>query len=342
MKQRDGKAAAKQSNLQLLRILLIVMVIVLHVNNKDIGGGLAYSQGHNSNLFMMSFLESLSICAVNGFILLSGYFLIERREGKPHKVLSLFGWVIIYNVAFTVFFMALNRTGNIFTLLGALIPQNWYVILYCTLFLVSPYLNRVVLEFTKEQYKKMLIILLILFSVEPTFMDLFLDVTGAGLMGVSTISLGGSQGGYTLVNFVLLYFIGGYIRKYEIKAKSIVALAGYLCLTIVIWLFSFLSESAWNYCNIFVVFQAVCLFLLFKNMTIKSKVINFIAEYVFGIFLIHDRILVKICKLMNLDKFCQGGTVSLIFTTLVIIGITFVCALLIDMIAKFAARRVMR
>ena len=59
----------RQSNIELLRIFLMLGVIILHYN----GVGALYS-AHGINYLIVIGLESLCICAVDLFMLISGYF----------------------------------------------------------------------------------------------------------------------------------------------------------------------------------------------------------------------------------------------------------------------------
>ena len=75
----------RQTNIELLRIISMLGIIVLHYNNSDMGGGFLYATGLNRAILM--FLESIFICGVNLYVLISGYFLCERKEpnSRLHK-----------------------------------------------------------------------------------------------------------------------------------------------------------------------------------------------------------------------------------------------------------------
>ena len=66
----------------------------------------------------------------------------------------------------------------------------------------------------------MLVLILVLFTVWPTFFDLIQGVLGKELLGISTIGMYGSQYGYTIVNFVLMYIIGASIAIMRPKNVS--------------------------------------------------------------------------------------------------------------------------
>ena len=61
----------RQSGIELLRILAACMVIVLHYND---GGAFEHTRmGYNRTILFL--LESMCICAVDLFILITGYFM---------------------------------------------------------------------------------------------------------------------------------------------------------------------------------------------------------------------------------------------------------------------------
>ena len=70
-------------SLELLKIISILMVIGLHYLNINMGGML--SESNNIYGLITHILESACICACNIFILISGYFLIEKEKKKCQK-----------------------------------------------------------------------------------------------------------------------------------------------------------------------------------------------------------------------------------------------------------------
>ena len=86
----------RESGTELLRIILILMVILLHYNNRIMGGALGYAQGASHTLLL--FLESISICAVNCFMIISGFFLYGAKKVKLSKVAELLFIVYTYRL----------------------------------------------------------------------------------------------------------------------------------------------------------------------------------------------------------------------------------------------------
>ena len=88
----------RKSNIELLRILAIWGVVILHYNNPSIGGGMAYASEGGINFYFLYFLESCCICAVDLFMLISGYFLVESKSRNVWRVLELIAQVMVFNV----------------------------------------------------------------------------------------------------------------------------------------------------------------------------------------------------------------------------------------------------
>ena len=67
-KRRD-----RESNIELLRILAMFGVIILHYNNPSIGG-LSFVKYGSLNYWFLNIAESIFVCAVNLFMIISAYF----------------------------------------------------------------------------------------------------------------------------------------------------------------------------------------------------------------------------------------------------------------------------
>lgn len=302
----------RQSGIELLRILAAMGVVVLHYNNESMGGGLRFAIPGSGNQFLLYFLESLNIAAVNIFILINGYFDVLSDERDLLKPVKLIVQVIVFNICFYLAGIALGRTPfTVRNLLVNLLPLNWFIILYAALYLISPFLNLGIRKLSLTQLRRMVILLLMLFSIWPTFVDLVKCVTGAELMGLSTIGMLGSQGGYTIVNFVLVYIVGAYLRLSDLKQKSGRLLGMLLGNTILItvWAYSKIqfnlsSINAYDYCNPLVILNAVFIFLLFRNMKFRCALINFLSRASLCVYLIHGYFIshLQIEKVIRLNQ----------------------------------------
>ena len=204
--------------------------------------------------------------------------------------------------------------------------------------MLSPFLNKLISSMNKREYQKLLIILIICFSIISILPDAYtLD----------------SSHGYGIIWFVCLYLIAGYIRIYGLPKKikvnknfyylliyfifAIIVTIGMLSLDFV---GSHLgSETLMNkfiqYNNIFVLMESIALFMFFKQLNIKNtkiiKIVEFIAPLTLAVYLIHeqsqlrtvlyDKILhTEICYHNPYGIFIMIGTVLAVFVSCILIG----------------------
>lgn len=320
---RNMKKQMRDSNIELLRIVAMLGVIVLHFNG-GYGNALELVKEGTINFYILEFLESLFIPAVNIFILVSGYFLCDSYKRPITKALYLIIQVMIFRVGIYVAGCVIGKSGfSVGSVLCALLPINYYVILYVVLYLISPYLNLCLIKMSAKQRTGMVLVSVFLFSVWPTLVDIIEEVIGQELSGLNTIGLEGDQSGYTIVNFILLYLIGAYLKMADIqwgKFKSILIILG-CAVALSLWQLA-LPESAWMYCNPLVILEAVAFFLLFKQFKWKSIVVNVLAKGVFTCFLLHG----EFFRFLPIEKFINASAWKLgLFLVGVAIGIYIVC-----------------
>lgn len=313
----------RDSNIELLRIIAVMGVIVLHFNGAY-GKGFEYVETGTLNDYVLRYLESIFIPAVNLFILISGYYLCNHHSRGIVKIVYLIIQVMIFG-EFTYLLSVADGT-NVFSLssaISAAIPCNYYVILYGVLYLISPYFNIVMQRLTKEQLKIFLSLNFVLFSVWPIFIDVLQEVMRREFQGLNTIGLSGDQNGYTIVHFCLMYIIGAYIKTKNIEwsvGKSI-TVVGICSVSLTVWSIV-LPQTAWAYCNPLVIIEAVAFFLLFKELHISNKYINVASKAVFTCFLFHGYFVQK----LSVSRLVQANVIIMLaYIVLAMLGIYLVC-----------------
>lgn len=286
----------RDSNIELLRIIAMLAVISLHYNNVKMGGGYLYVTWGSFNHLVLQVFEAAGVCAVNVFVIISGYFLFDKDRRYLGKALSLIFQLIVFNI-FNYLFKTLMgiQAFNIKDLLKASLPVNWFIILYCALYLISPLINKALRAIKKENLKSVILTLIILFSVWNTFADLIGKITGEEILGMNTISYLTSGNGYTIVQFILCYIIGASIKILDIPGKvNRIQLAGAFIICIVlITLWERVDPiTSRQYSNILIIVEAVSLFLLFLKTKIPyNKLINLISGASFTVYLVHTSFL---------------------------------------------------
>ncbi len=150
----------RQSNIEVLRIFSIIGVIVLHYNNRLYGNAFGITDNIVINHFALILLESLCICSVNVFIIISAYYLSKSNRRNIIRIVDLFIQVIVFSVVKYLISARANITLK--GLICSCIPNNYFVTLYATLYIISPLINTF-LDFPKIDKKKVVIITSIAF-----------------------------------------------------------------------------------------------------------------------------------------------------------------------------------
>ena len=168
------------------------------------------------------------------------------------------------------------------------------------MYIFSPYVNFLILNFSPEGRKCFLIISIALFAIWPSLVNVSGDFLSVEWFGLSSIGAWGSQKGFTIVNFLLLYSIGACLRleTFSIKRRIWpILLCGVL---IFVWALigNFLGfegyETAWDYHNPLVILMAILLLNYFNGLNIQSKIINNMAKAAFFCYLLHYYILIHL------------------------------------------------
>lgn len=183
-----------------LRIVSMLLIVANHF--LLFTGVLDNVKPFSTNYYILWLLEAIGYVGVDCYVLISGYFLIQSKFSWK-KVLGLIGEVWFYSVVILVCLIVTKQDVYSKTqILNAFLPistrQYWFMTDYIILYILSPYINVGLKNLDKKQFKKLLFILIIVFSIW--------DVAPGAQIGV--------QKGYSLYWLIVVYSIGAYIRLY--------------------------------------------------------------------------------------------------------------------------------
>lgn len=287
------KKNIRQSNLELLRILMMLVIIAHHyVVNSGLIGEITPSLHMIENSPVTSFKALFALCfgwggktAINVFILITGYFMCTQQF-QWTKVLYLYLQVKLYTIVIFFLFLFGGREsfalGNMLTaFLGVAYNfPNGFIPAFIFLYILIPFLNKLISAMQEREFRILIGILLWVFTIIPTFS---LNYRYA----------------YTPW-YITVYLIGAYIRLYMpvwlesrnyclwltftmlvLSWASIVVIA---VLGLNVPYYWFVSDSN----KILAIGTAIALFCLFRTINIGSnRVINAFSSVTFGVLLIH-------------------------------------------------------
>lgn len=309
---KTTRTDSRNSNIELLRILAMIGVIILHYNNPQIGGAIKYASSTKFNNYILYMLECIFISAVNVFILISGYYMCSSKKIAIAKPFQLIIQVIFFRLFSYIIFVLIEKFPYSSEELRInFLPVNYFVILYVTLYVLAPFINFFINRISIKSFSRLIYTLLILFSIWPTTVDLLIPILNSNLSGLSTISMYGSQYGYTIVNFILMYILGAYISKLDITVHTGLRQRFiYLSLLILCWITLFCwvqyniftqkgMSVVFSYCNPLVIASAIIIFIIFiKFKPRHNQFINILAKGSFTVYLAHTYFF----DLLHIDK----------------------------------------
>lgn len=331
----------RQSNIELLRIFAMFMVLVLHANFIAIGKPNADIFSAEPIRFVSQhFIESLSIVAVNVFVLISGWFGIKASiKGFFSLIFQIFFfWGIIYYVLIIVGFAPLSLKqlaeccafGNFDQFLKA----------YMCLYILSPVLN-IYIRNASIDTQRNLLVAFYLFSSTYGF------IGGGSLFFVS---------GYGPLSFIGLYLLAQFIKQviqlengviYNIfRKKSLHDVFVYLTFALFLTIMNImiyigglkserLSGMMYAYLNPIVIIESLFLLLAFTKFNIGSvKSINSIAKSCLAVYLFHSIPQIRTLFINHIRVIFKESDFAVVYI-LVYLILIFLISVLLDKIRVF-------
>lgn len=298
------KTEGRKQNLDELRCLAMMMVVVLHFLGKGEILGEATTPGMDAVGIVAWVLESFCIVAVNVYMLISGYFLCESSF-KLNRLLTLYLQVWMYSVGVGLLGIVtgivpaeeLSTHYFLTLLLPVSMGHYWFMSAYVFLYLLLPLVGVAVKNMTKGQLKLALILALAAFSLLKSVMPFRLEEDGQG---------------YDVLWYLCVFLVAAYIRKFGMgilkKRLNCVLLyvGGCLLALAEFWVLryiflhmgklEFIMKISFEYNHIFVLVAAVGLFGWFLHVRGEGPVAAGaakVAPYVLGVYLLHENMSVR-------------------------------------------------
>ncbi len=340
----------RMANLELLRCVAMMMVVVLHYLGK--GGLLPDLTGKSLGSAGMAawLMESFCIVAVNVYMFISGYFLCTSHF-RLSRLITLWLQLWLYSVTFGILGVltgvVTETTVDTHYFLTLLFPVSmghyWFMTAYVFLYLLLPFVGTAVKKMTKQQMRLAVGILLLAFCVLKSVLPFRLEMDAKG---------------YDCLWYLCVFMAAAYVRRFglpllEKKGRGLLlyivcgllAFGGTLTLREVYLRTGRLGrivDICLEYNHIFAFLAALGLFMAFCRLRVNkniSGVINKIAPYTLGVYLLHENLGLRYAwqNWLGAEKvrvYSKGGIESvlvLIFGTLAAVVCVFVCGILVDM-----------
>ena len=269
-------------------------------------------------IFFNGLVNGICNIGVTCFILISGYYGVQF---KLKKLIKMECMMISYSLLeillmYLVMPEQLQGAALLEQLVKSLLPfisrKYWFYSCYVCLMLLSGYIQKLIDALKQEEMKKLLILMIILFGVLPTifYFELIPD-NGKGL-----------------VQMIMVYMIGRYIRSYydrKLQGKAIIVFIG-------LWIINGISHELpiqiggiyHHLCkdnSITNLTMAVILFFIFKNWKFQSGIINHLAKNIFAVFALNNTLIACVMKILRENNLVKQGAAG---GFLMLVGIVFI------------------
>ena len=335
---QSTKIINRNTSIELLRIISMIMIMFHHF---------AYHGNFEWNFnevtlphLWYDFILMGGKVGVDIFVLISGYFLIENTEKlfQPKKLLKFWGQVVFYSIM--TYLLSVMLRLNAFEIkqlikvcLPITYPGWWFASTYFMLYLIHPFLNKLLHGLSKTEYQYLILMMVLCWSIIPT----------------ATTQLFESN---SLLWFVTLYGIAGYVNLYggnqKLQSKHyfslyfMVLIITYTVSTTFLFLGTKKEEWSTHAIDFFeierlpILLMAITLFMGFVTLKMNyHKWINMIASATFGVYLIHDSSYIRYYLWTNIFKINQyQDSTFLILYSILVVFILYVSCNMIYLIRK--------
>ena len=275
----------RASNIELLRIISMMMIMVLHfvghaINLDSTASTLEWSLWNINKVFTIS--------ATSIFVLISGYWGIRFSF---RKLLSLYLQCFIWGlIGYLLYVLCANTPPiKLTTLFGRMFAFThnkwWFIDIYLELMFLAPLLNAAIEYFNKKQH----FYFIMLFACVTLYMG-YCRETGEDTWGTS------------LSHFLWLYLIARYINKYVdmsfIRRNRWWWLCSFFMASAITFSLAIIGSRytvpcclrAYPYCSPWTVIAAISALLFALSFSFESKVVNWFASSSLSCYLFQDGI----------------------------------------------------
>ena len=282
---------ARNSNIELMRIVLMLLIIAHHYVVNSTVMTLWTPEELTSKAVFLTLWGMWGKPAINAFVMVTGWFMCRSRltwQKFARLLLQLYFW----KISVWIFLCFVRADGvTLYAILTSMVSvirdiDGGFEASFLVMYLMIPFLNRLINSLDRDAHLRLLALLIAVYTISTTF---FVSVTAFSEVGW----------------YCTLYLIASYLRIYEpawstnrTVVNRLFAVTIISCILSVIGMMAigqtvssagmrpywFVSDSG----KILALVFGVTCFLWFKNLQLpSSNALNTIAATTFGVLLIH-------------------------------------------------------
>ena len=309
-KEKIEDKKKRNAGIDLLRILGMIDIILFHILQ-------------NSMIFTKyaQYKKQLNIFYVFTNWHISMFGIISGVVGyKTHKYSNLMHlWIIVVFYSLSIHYgykkynQAFSTENKLEQYLFPVIYNNhWYFSSYFGMYLFLPIINKGIIYLNKREFTIIVFIIIIIFKLWHDYMAINDDVFRM-------------NSGRSIISLTIFYIIGAYLGKFIIKDKIKNKFKNIVCCLLYIMLFFFSGYASYYYINVYhgtnkyeyflkkifnfninsfgAICQSICLLLFFSRIKYNKylgKIISFIGQLTFAVYIMHDHIDIRFVIYRNM------------------------------------------
>lgn len=306
----------RDNNIELLRLFLMFLIVLEHVVGHGCGILKVLLESPDNPVSLS--LEHLilyvpAIMSVDCFVFISGYYQIKF---SLKGLLNLYMQVLIVSILLLIVYTCTTSDFSFLMVIKSFFPISsnywWFLSTYILLYLASPFLNEMSNVLSKRHFGLVVGVLVIF------------NCFGGYIWGTFN-----ANSGYSILNFICLYLLAIYMRRYNLFSRVKCPLFIFSIFTVLlIGLCLYFQQyggkyilKLLNYNNPLIILLAVLLFAFFLKICISWDLRKF-SSLTFGIYLFHDNEIVRslIESVVSLYQFSGYGLLLFSFCIYVSAG----------------------
>ena len=341
----------RSSAFEIMRLLAMYMIVFEHC--------LLATSLHSAEPLSLAdnvawLLEAFSICAVNLFFLLTGYFL-NVGSFRFQKWLGIWGKTVFYSIGIYLIAVLLGAESfGVRTLINyccpVLMKTYWFMQVFIVLSFLLPYLAIMLNHISEKQHALLCLVLLLCFCLHQTFIPV-------------GQTLDNSQG-YGIIWAVVLCTVGSFLKrygsKYIQKVPSMLCLVGYIVFAVGIFITNVLivkfdiaqgitsRGNFYTYNSTSVFMESLLLFCFFIRLSERnfhSRIINWLSGSALAVYLIgsHPLLLTgtwtKIVLMPDISTNLGSYLLVAVSGSIIVVLFCILIDKIVNAIMKFLGRR---
>lgn len=300
------KKKERESGIESLKIIAMLLIVVSHVAQTygtshgalNISNAYFINVAHatkNINNLITIFFRYFGALGNDIFFIASTWFLLESKKIKKQKIFEIIVDVWVVSITILLLFIMLYP-GNIskIHILKSILPittaSNWYITCYILFYIIHTGLNVIINKMNQKQHLSFDALLIFLYGIICTIKSEFLYFN-------------------YLIQFIMIYFIIAYAKKYmnktvsNIKVNKKILLVSSITLIVLILSTNFLGLKIlflsskmihWSKGNNpLIILIAFSLFNISRDKSFVNKTINKWSSLTLLIYVIHENILFR-------------------------------------------------